>query len=56
MLAQNTPEFQKQLQDICTEANSKKSVKIHAGSFNSINPGRIDAQMIYHAIAQFRAE
>ncbi len=56
MLAQNTPEFQKKLHDICAEANPGKSVKIHAGSFNSINPGRIDAQMIYHTIAQFRAE
>lgn len=55
MLTQNTPEFQEKLYTICAKANPEKTVKIHAGSFNSINPGRIDAQMIYHAVAQFRA-
>jgi len=54
MISGNTDEYKKELENIIKEEMSDLvdrygfEIEVSSGSFNSINPGRIDGQMIYH--------
>lgn len=62
MLKGNTSEFREELKNIIREELKQLiekygfEIEIDAGSFNSINPGRVDGQTIYHAYGILQAK